>query len=186
MLEYTTCSLVSTVVAVNVGLTFVVPLGDAPAVAVGVGLGSTVGVGVELGSTVGDAIVVGVVIPEISTATGVGLSTTVPPASLEPSPSWPRQFTPQQCAVPLEVSPHVCMEPATRLANLRFPVTAPGASLSYPPLVPSPSTLQKLTPQQYAEPVRVSPQVWSCPAARLLNPIPPATATGSTAGIGLE
>src|SRR5205814_9520958 len=53
-----------------------------------------------------------------------------------------------------------------------------GTGVARGPVVPSPSCASWLSPQQYAAPLVVTPQVWNDPALTATNRNPPATGTG--------
>jgi hypothetical protein len=106
-----------------------------------------------------------------ATATGTELEL------VEPSPSWPELFNPQQYAAPVLASPHVCSPEALSAENVTPPVTATGTELEL--VEPSPSWPALFDPQQYATPLVARPHVCSPEALRAENVIPPATATGT-------
>jgi hypothetical protein len=85
------------------------------------------------------------------TATGTALEL------VEPSPSWPALFNPQQYAAPMVASPHVCSPEALSAVKVTPPATAPGTALEL--VEPSPSWPALFDPQQYATPFVASPQV---------------------------
>ena len=61
-------------------------------------------------------------------------------------------------AAPADVTPQACSPAAAlRLAKVRPPATAPGVNREV--VVPSPSSPYSLSPQQYAAPADVRPQV---------------------------
>src|SRR6266566_10011771 len=68
------------------------------------------------------------------------------------------------------------MFPASTAAKLSPPVTATGLVRFV--VVPSPSWPLSLSPQQYAAPAVVTPQVWKLPALTAAKVSPPTTATG--------
>ena len=69
-----------------------------------------------------------------TTCTGTLLE---PDVSL-PSPSWPSSFSPQELAVPLDISASTCCPPAATAVTPASPLTATGTSLLV--YVPSPSS----------------------------------------------
>src|SRR5256885_6499875 len=70
-----------------------------------------------------------------------------------------------------------CSGRTDQIQRYGCPATFTGTLLSV--VVPSPSSPAKLSPQQYARPASVTPQVWWKPALRLANVRPPLTGTGS-------
>jgi hypothetical protein len=109
------------------------------------------------------------------TATGTGTALEL----VEPSPSWPALFDPQQYATPFVASPHVCSPEALRAENVTPPVTATGTGTALELVEPSPSWPALFAPQQYATPFVASPQVCAPAALSSENEIPPVTATGT-------
>ena len=86
----------------------------------------------------------------LTTATGVERKFPVPEL---PSPSWPNGSFPQQAAVPLLRTAHVCKNAASIITPLMLPpppVTTCGVLL--PEVVPVPSWPAPLFPQQRAVP----------------------------------
>src|SRR5256885_9523864 len=74
-------------------------------------------------------------------------------------------------------APRIARGGPTRPSGYGCPATFTGTLLSV--VVPSPSSPVKLSPQQYARPASVTPQVWWEPALRFANVRPPLTGTGS-------
>src|SRR5438477_294796 len=81
---------------------------------------------------------------------------------MEPSPSWPRLFAPQQYAAPVVVRAQVWSRPGLIWENVNPPVTPTGTDLAV--VDPSPSSPQGFPPQQYGAPLVVSAQVCVAPA----------------------
>src|SRR5256885_12799201 len=79
-------------------------------------------------------------------------------SALDPSPSWPKRFAPQQYASPLWATPHVCSAPALTPAKGSPPDTRTGLSRST--LVPSPRLPTLFCPQQNAALSVVTAHVW--------------------------
>ena len=114
------------------------------------------------------------------TATGNGCGVT----SLDPMPSCPSAFRPQQYAAPLVVTPHVVVPPALSDVNVRPPATGTGALDAV--VLPVPSSPSAFTPQHHAAPFVAIPQLCDWPAAlTAANVMPPETATGAGWGSAL-
>src|SRR5882762_7998733 len=96
-----------------------------------------------------------------TTCVGVGLG--VCALSNVPSPSCPAEFSPQQYAVALVVTPHVWYVPALSAANADTARTGPGTARSA--VVPSPSWPLKLAPQQDGTPSVITPHVCAEPGS---------------------
>ncbi|MEI6723782.1 MAG: hypothetical protein WCO67_23725, partial [Betaproteobacteria bacterium] len=92
-------------------------------------------------------------------------------------PRPPDGFAPQHWPDPSSVTPHVSDGPALIAPHRRPPFTEAGVAMT-PPVEPTPIWPDWLLPQQYALPSAVTPHVWSVPAVRLFQKIPPATCTG--------
>ena len=65
---------------------------------------------------------------------------------VEPLPSWPELFSPQQYVTPISVQAHVWLPPATTKINVRPLKTGTGTVLFV--VVPLPSWPELLSPQQ--------------------------------------
>jgi hypothetical protein len=72
--------------------------------------------------------------------------------TVEPSPSWPEEFEPQQYAVPLDAIPHVVLPPAASRAKRIPDDTATAMGNLEEEVVPSPSWPLLLYPQHAATP----------------------------------
>src|SRR5438128_8728246 len=96
-----------------------------------------------------------------------------------PSPSWPRLLLPQQYTRPPRVTPQPWYPPVLSRPNMSPPATATGTKLLLP-VEPPPSCPYSLSPQQYAAPLVVRPQVLiALLALSAENVSPPSTATGT-------
>src|SRR2546426_463197 len=110
------------------------------------------------------------------TATGTAAS------SVEPLPSWPHTLKPQQYAAPFVVRPQVWYrQPASTAENASPPLTAAGTKLK--PFEPFPSSPCPPSPQQYAVPLVLTPQLCSRPGPTLEKVRSPVTATGTDLGV---
>src|SRR5690348_7596811 len=74
--------------------------------------------------------------------------------------------------------PQVWYRPAASTWNVSPPLTGPGVSGIPKKRFPSPSCPYESSPQQYATPGAVRPQVWAPPAESDWNVSPPLTGTG--------
>src|SRR5690349_3001924 len=97
--------------------------------------------------------------------------------TVEPSPSSPSAFLPQQNAVPAPLSAHVweLVAPAVSEATPVRPVTSVGVNTRSGG---RPSWLELLLPQQYGRSFGVRAHVWSYPAEMVRKLKPPVTALG--------
>src|SRR5439155_7097056 len=113
-----------------------------------------------------------------TTATGAVLQGALPGQSsgpvVVPIPSSPSPLYPQQYAAPLVAMPQACVPkglepPAAALTSAKIdpPVTTAGTELLV--VVPFPSSPLALSPQQYAAPLVVMPQVCRKPALNRTN-----------------